>query len=145
MGSVVRGEEDKGIIELACFFEEVEELANLIVEIFHHSGISRNGVVDIWSDLAGASIVFSDGVLPFGVDLTIFFMKVLGGMHGGMGDGGGEVTEEGFLGGSVFFHEGEGVGHDEVVDVGVRGELSFEAVFDDACWVVGVGDYLGFP
>ena len=57
VGAVVRGEEDQGVFRLAGFLKEVEQLTDLVVEVFHHARVASDRVFNIRAGLTGAGAV----------------------------------------------------------------------------------------
>lgn len=89
MGSVVGGEEDEGVGVQVEGAEEVEDLSYSAIQAGHHGGESSDGVGDF------GALVSADGFLELWEDFAKGLDFFFGDMHGGVGDGHGEVGEEG--------------------------------------------------
>lgn len=148
VSSVVAGENDERVVIDAEFFEEGENVADLVVEIFDHGGEAGDRIDYVFARfgaIAAVNGVFADKVIEFRVDLAPFFVEMLGRMHRGVWDGSGDIAEEGLLGFCAALDELHGVIHDEVVDVFSFFEGDFLSVVDVGCGVISVCDGLALP
>ena len=77
MGAIVRGKHDQGVLGLAGFFQQLKQLADLVVKVFHHAGVASDWVYHIGAGLTRAGTVSADLLLKLRVDFAILVMQFL--------------------------------------------------------------------
>ena len=145
MSAVVRSENDERVVADLVVLEEREDVADLIIEIFHHGGKARNRVDDIGCFFIGSRSILADGPVELRKDLAPFCVEFFRCVHRGMRHCGRDVTEERLLRFRVAFDELHRVVHDDVVNVGSFLEWDLLPVVDVGGGVVSVSDALAFP
>lgn len=145
VSTVVAGEKDQGFVVDAEIIEEGKDGTDLIVKVLHHSCEAGDGIDHVWARLVRPGSVFSNLGVEFREDLPPFVMEVSGSMHGGVGNGRGDVAKEGLFGRGMAVDKGPSLIHDEVIDEGSFLHGDFFAIVDEGRGEIGVGNSLAFP
>ena len=145
VGSIVAGEKDQSIVVHSQLFQNIEQMPNLVVEIFHHRSISSDWVYHIRTGFSGTRSVFAYPLVKLGIHLTPFLMQLFGGMHCRMGYRSRNVAEERFFLFHTLFDKGKCIIHDHIMNIGSFFKRDFLPIPHDAGWVISVGNHLVFP
>lgn len=145
VGTIVAGEHHDGVVVDVEFFQEGENGSDLIVEVFHHSCETCDGVHDVRCALVWAGSILPNLFIKLREDFAPLLVELLGGMHGCVGDGGGDVAEERCFGLSAVRDEVAGSLHDNGIEVGFAVEGDLFTITNVTTGVVGVSDELALP
>ncbi len=145
MRAVITGKQNDRIVIHPHLCKQVQQCADLVVKIFHHTRKAGDRIGDWRTGLPLRRAVFSNPLIKLRIDLAPLLMQLWWRVHRRMRNRGGNVAEERRVGFRVLLNKIEGIVHDQIVNVGALRQRDFHAVAHNTGGVIRMRDALIFP